>query len=164
VEECGEEPSMTHTSNPVLRILVLRAVIVLLACLSVIGCNRVTETKKAEASDPKAFTEAQFNRIKSGFASINIGQMLIQRTHPTGSYVFSNPPQLILSSDRHEIIGKVTVKWSGGLTKATYETDFTIEMTKARVRLTVERDTAVFKINDPPNFQRLAFSACRPIG
>lgn len=68
--------------------------------------------------DPKAYTDGQFERIRNGFAAINVGQMIIQRTHPTGSYVFSNPPQLVLSADRHEIIGKVTVKWTGGLTGA----------------------------------------------
>jgi hypothetical protein len=144
-----EETSIIHARNSVLRSLV-----VLLACMNAIGCNRVSESKKADVlPDPNAFSDVQFDRIRNGFAAINIGQMLIQRTHPTGSYVSSNPPQLILSTDRHEIIGKVTVKWSGGLTKARYETDFTIEMTKTRVRLTVERDTAVLQIE--PNQTRL---------
>jgi hypothetical protein len=142
----------------------LSIVIALATCLcAFVGCDPVSATKKGDAKapvqkdepvDPKAFTEMQFERMKNGLASINVGQMLIQRTHPTGSYLFSNPPQLILSADRHEIIGKVPVKWAGGVTGAQYETDFTIEITKARVRLTTERDTAVFHIE--PNQLRLA--------
>jgi hypothetical protein len=139
---------MIHARNSVLRTLIL-----LLACMSAIGCKKA-DTTPAVPLDPNAFTDIQFDRIRNGFAAINIGQMLIQRTHPTGSYIFSNAPQLIVSTDRHEIIGKVTVRWSGGLTKARYETDFTLEMTKTRVRLTVERDTAVLQIE--PNQLRLA--------
>ena len=96
----------------------------------------------------------QFERIKNAFLAVNVGRMLIQKTHPSGSYVFSDPPQLVLSADKHQIIGKVTVKWTGGVTKTQYETDFTIEITKDRVRLTTERDTALFQIE--PNQLRLA--------
>jgi hypothetical protein len=131
------------------------AVIALCVGVSVFsGCDTASHSKKSEPTDPKAFTDAQFERMKNGFASINIGQMSIQRTHPTGSYITSNPPQMILSADRREIIGKVTVRWSGQVTEAQYQTDFTFEITKDRVRLTVERDTAVFHIN--PNQLRLA--------
>jgi hypothetical protein len=110
--------------------------------------------KNGFAYDPKAFTDAQFERVKNGFASINVGQMLIQRTHPTGSFIFSDPPQMILSADGHVIIGKVTARWSGGVSRAKYQTDFTIEITRDRVRVTTERDTALFQIE--PNQLRLA--------
>jgi hypothetical protein len=130
-------------------------VIALRASVSALsGCNSASSSKKSEAPDPKAFTDAQFERMKNGFSSINVGQMLMQRTRPTGSYIPANPPQMTLSADRRDIIGKVTVKWSGGVSKAQYQTDFTIEITKNRVRLTVERDTAVFQIE--PNQLRLA--------
>lgn len=106
--------------------------------------------------DPKAFADIEFERIRSGLASINLGRMLIQRTHPSGSYKLSDPPTMILSADRHEILGKITIQWTGGITDAIYETDFTLEITKSRVRLTVERDTAIFQIS--PNHLRLAES------
>jgi hypothetical protein len=99
-----------------------------------------------EPVDPKAFTAGEFDRIRGGFAEFNAGRMLIQRTHPTGTYIASDPPAMVLSADRREIIGNVTVRWSGGVTGAEYQTDFTIEITKGRVRLTVERDLAVFQI------------------
>jgi D-serine dehydratase len=53
---------------------------------------------------------------------------------------------MILSADSREITAKVTVRWSG-VTKTEYETDFTVEISKDRVRLTVDRDTAVIQIN-----------------
>lgn len=147
-----------HDKRPVCFILSVAICLFMLA-----GCDSSKSGKKDDAKapapkpepvDPKAYTDAEFERIRNGFASINVGQMIIQRTHPTGSYISANPAQLILSADRREIIGKVTVKWKGGVTGAQYETDFTIEITKDRVRLTTERDTAVFQIE--PNQLRLA--------
>jgi hypothetical protein len=127
------------------------------------GCNSASSPKQGEAKGPMLrsepadsgeFIDMQFERIKNAFLAVNVGRMLIQKTHPSGSYVFSDPPQLVLSADKHQIIGKVTVKWTGGVTKTQYETDFTIEITKDRVRLTTERDTALFQIE--PNQLRLA--------
>jgi len=85
---------------------------------------------------------------------INMGQTLLQRTHPTGSFVQSLPVQASLSSDRHEMIFRVTVRWTGAVFGSLYETDFAIEVTKTRVRLSVERDTAIIKID--PNQLKIA--------
>lgn len=104
--------------------------------------------------DSQAFTDAQYDRVRAGLAGINVGQVLIHRTHPTGSFLSAMPPTMVLSADRREIIAKVTGRWAGGVTGAEYETTFTIEITKARTRLTVERDTAVFQID--PEHLRLA--------
>ena len=61
---------------------------------------------------------------------------------------------MVLSADRREIIAKVTGRWAGGISRAEYETSFTIEITKSRTRLAVERDTAVFQVH--PNQLKLA--------
>ena len=73
--------------------------------------------------------------------------MLVERTHPTGSFISSRPPTMVLSADRREIIARVTGRWAGGVTGLVYETSFTIEITKSRTRLTVERDTALLHID-----------------
>ena len=104
--------------------------------------------------DPKAFTDEQVDRMRTGFSSVNVPQLLLQRTHPTGVYVSSDHSRMMPWSDRRGITARATVYWTGGVTGTQYQTDFTIEITKDRVRLTVERDTAVFKID--PNQLRLA--------
>lgn len=123
----------------------------LLSC----GCAGSAATPaKTEGSDPKAFSAAEYDRVQSGLISINLGQILLQRTHPTGKFVRAQPARLILSADRREITGKVTAHWLGGVTDANYETDFTIEIRKDKVRLTVDRDLAVIQIK--PENLRLA--------
>jgi hypothetical protein len=136
-------------------------VFVLGSCLLGCGTSTTSPAKqealspgKQDALSPKAFTDAQYQRVRDGLASINLGRMLIQRTHPTGTYTNSNAPSAILSADREEMIAKVTVSWMGSVTKAAYQTDFTVEISKNRIRLSVDRDTAL--INIDPNQLKLA--------
>lgn len=134
------------------------AVWLFLAAIAVSGCREAAITPAASlpsaSPDPKAYSDEDFRRIEQGLNELNVGRILIQQTHPTGTYRSSTPPALVLSADRRTTHGRLTITWTGSGLGNEYQTDFSFDLTKDRVRLQVDRDLAIFKID--PHHHRLA--------
>ncbi len=125
--------------------------------------RRLTDLEKARtysAVEFAAFREA----VLEASTYWSIGKMLLASTHPTGRYTSTDRPQISLTSKDEKIRVEMSVNWRGGFSDDPYETAYRFEVDKkGLVDLTVERDSAIIKI-DPGFLKNAEFQLNRAFG
>jgi len=113
---------------------------------------RAKETAdRAQEYDREYFREYQRGIVKNGDS---IGELLLDGTHPTGTYEATSSPLVTLSADKRAVTVTVTVTWHG-ISDTPYKTQYAFKITKkeGENQLTVVTDSAFFKI-DPEFLKR----------
>src|SRR5205085_2858746 len=107
----------------------------------------------------------EFESIKKeiGKAPDSLGRLLLQGTHPTGTYSYTDAPLVSLSGDRRDVTLTVSVNWKGGFSENAYQTTYALTFNKKEgvTNLRVLRDTALIKID--PQFLRATESSLKDI-
>jgi len=102
------------------------------------------------AEKAKEYTEVEYAAYRDfivGQGNV-IGSKLLVGTHPTGAYVSTGIPGVVLSADRRTINVSVTVDWKGGILGNLYQTTYATTLTKEGMgTLRVLRDTAIIQID-----------------
>jgi hypothetical protein len=102
------------------------------------------------AAKSKEFTPSEMTMLKKYIESNgeSLGRALQGGTHPTGQYISSGTPIVVLSTDRLVLTVTLTVNWKGGVSEANYQTTYrsTVDKTNGIGHLRVIQDSALFQI------------------
>jgi hypothetical protein len=96
------------------------------------------------------FDDGEYQNIANSINSDaeTLGRLLVSSTHPTGSYLQTGSPNVVLADDRRTVAVQLGVTWKGMLLEQPYTTTYRFQLGKKGLnRLEVVRDEALAQIN-----------------
>jgi tetratricopeptide (TPR) repeat protein len=120
-----------------------------------IASTASTRVKRIEAQrQATTFSSDEYAQLVLSFrgARERAGEALLSRTHPTGTYGYTEDPSIVLSSDRRALTTRFSVRWRGGIAETPYLTVYSLVFHKANKALELDslevmHDDAIFKID-----------------